>query len=103
MYRANQVFPKVNLLVRLILVFIDSAVGRGNSEAGTVPAHHSVFPNGSHLEFSKILGISPTVCSRIVGDVTIKLARLIDSLSPAGIHNGDFMASFRLALGLRGR
>ncbi|HCG95362.1 MAG TPA: hypothetical protein DEX20_07055 [Halieaceae bacterium] len=86
-------FPNVDLLTFFLLVLIDNAVAREKSQVGTVPTLRSAFHIGSHYELSQAEGINPTVFSYIVGDVTIKLARLIDSVPPAGIHIGDFTAS----------
>ena len=86
-------FPNVDLLTFFLLVLIDNAVAREKSQAGTVPTLRSAFHIGSHYELSQAEGINPTVFSYIVGDVTIKLARLIDSVPPAGIYIGDFKAS----------
>jgi hypothetical protein len=57
-----------------------------------VPTLRSAFHIGSHYELSQAEGINPTVLSYIVGDVTIKLARLVESVPAAGIHMGDFLA-----------
>lgn len=83
-------FPNVDLLTFFLLILIDNAVAREKSQIGTVPTLRSAFHIGSHYELSQAEGINPTVFSYIVGDVTIKLARIIDSVPPAGIHIGDF-------------
>ena len=86
------VFPNVDLLTFFLLVLIDNAVAREKSQFGSVPTLRSAFHIGSHYELSQAEGINPTVLSYIVGDVTIKLARLVESVPPAGIHMGDFLA-----------
>jgi len=47
---------------------------------------------GGHYEFYQSEGLSPTVYSYIVGDVTIELARMIDRALPGQILVGDFDA-----------
>jgi hypothetical protein len=86
------VFPNVDLLTFFLLVLIDNAVAREKSQFGSVPTLRSAFHIGSHYELSQAEGINPTVLSYIVGDVTIKLARLVESVPAAGIHMGDFLA-----------
>ena len=83
-------FPNVDLLTFFLLVLIDNAVAREKSQAGTVPVLRSAFHLGSHYELSQAEGINPTVFSYIVGDVTIRLARLIEQVPPCGIHFGQF-------------
>lgn len=83
-------FPNVDLLIFFLLVLIDNAVARDKSQAGTVPILRSAFHLGSHYELSQAEGINPTVFSYIVGDVTIRLARLIEQVPPGGIHIGQF-------------
>lgn len=85
-------FPNVDLLTFFLLVLIDNAVARQKSQAGTVPTLRSAFNLGSHYELSQAEGINPTVFSYIVGDVTIRLARLIAHVPPGGIHMGQFSA-----------
>ncbi|MDB2654617.1 hypothetical protein N9Y68_06840 [Luminiphilus sp.] len=86
------IFPNVDLLTFFLLVLIDNAVAREKSQFGSVPTLRSAFHIGSHYELSQAEGINPTVLSYIVGDVTIKLARLVESVPAAGIHMGDFLA-----------
>ena len=86
------VFPYVDLLTFFLLVLIDNAVAREKPQFGSVPTLRSAFHIGSHSELSQAEGINPTVLSYIVGDVTIKLARLVESVPPEGIHMGDFLA-----------
>ena len=83
-------FPNVDLLTFFLLVLIDNAVARQKSQVGTVPILRSAFDLGSHYELSQAEGVNPTVFSYIVGDVTIRLARLIEQVPPGGIHMGQF-------------
>lgn len=85
-------FPNVDLLTFFLLVLIDNAVAREKSQAGTVPILRSAFHLGSHYELTQAEGINPTVFSYIVGDVTIRLARLIEQVPAGGIHMGQFTA-----------
>lgn len=85
-------FPNVDLLTFFLLVLIDNAVARQKSQVGTVPILRSAFHIGSHYELSQAEGVNPTVFSYIVGDVTIRLARLIEHVPPGGIHMGQFSA-----------
>ena len=86
-------FPNVDLLTFFLLVLIDNAVARDKARSGIVPTLRSAFHIGSHYELSQAEGINPTIFSYIVGDVTIKLARLIDYVPPNGIYIGDFGAT----------
>ena len=83
-------YPNLDLLTFFVLVLIDNAAARSQSEAGTVPLIRAGFHVGSHYELSQAEGINPTVFSYIVGDVTIELARLLDDAEPGGIRLGDF-------------
>ena len=85
-------FPNVDLLTFFLLVLIDNAVAREKSQVGTVPTLRSAFHLGSHYELSQAEGVNPSVFSYIVGDVTIRLARLIEHVPPNGIHMGQFLA-----------
>ncbi len=85
-------FPNVDLLTFFLLVLIDNAVARQKSQVGTVPILRSAFHIGSYYELSQAEGVNPTVFSYIVGDVTIRLARLIEHVPPGGIHMGQFSA-----------
>lgn len=86
-------FPNVDLLMFFLLVLIDNAVAYKKSQPGTVPVLRSAFHLGSHYELSQAEGINPTVFSYIVGDVTIRLARLIEQVPPRGIHLGTFTST----------
>ena len=80
-------FPNVDLLTFFLLVLIDNAVARQKSQVGTVPILRSAFHLGSHYELSQAEGINPTVFSYIVGDVTIRLARLIEHVPPIQVNS----------------
>ena len=85
-------FPNVDLLTFFLLVLIDNAVAHQKSQVGTVPILRSAFHIGSYYELSQAEGVNPTVFSYIVGDVTFRLARLIEHVPPGGIHMGQFSA-----------
>lgn len=74
------------------LVLADNAIARGKSKARTTPLLRACFHIGGHYEFYQSEGLSPTIYSYIVGDVTIELARMIDRALPGQVLVGDFWA-----------
>jgi len=72
------------------LVLADNAIARGKARANTTPQLRASFHVGGHYEFYQSEGLSPTVYSYIVGDVTIELARMIDRALPGQVLVGDF-------------
>ncbi len=74
----------------LLLVVADNAVARAVSRGNTVPVIRTAYHIGSHYELYQAEGVSPTVFSYIVGDVTIELARMVDLAQADQILVGDF-------------
>ena len=74
----------------LLLVIADNAVARAASKGNTVPVIRTAYHMGSHYELYQAEGVSPTVFSYIVGDVTIELARMVDHAKADQILIGDF-------------
>jgi len=79
-----------NLYHLMHLVMADNAIARRKAQGRTVPLLRSCFHVGSCYEFHQAEGLSPTIRSDIVGDVTIELARMIDRALPGQIFVGDF-------------
>ncbi|MEH6592964.1 MAG: hypothetical protein V7746_22030 [Halioglobus sp.] len=79
-----------DLFCFLLLVIADNTVARAASKGNTVPVIRTAYHIGSHYELYQAEGVSPTVFSYIVGDVTIELARMIDLAQPDQILIGDF-------------
>jgi len=79
-----------DLFYFLMLVIADNAVARAASKGNTVPVIRTAYHIGSHYELYQAEGVSPTVFSYIVGDVTIELARMIDLAQGEQILMGDF-------------
>ncbi len=78
------------LFVFLLLVLADNALARAASKGNTVPIVRAAFHIGSHYELYQAEGVSPTVFSYIVGDVTIELARIVDNALPRQLILGNF-------------
>jgi hypothetical protein len=74
----------------LLLVLADNAVARAASKGNTVPVIRTAYHIGSHYELYQAEGVSPTVFSYIVGDVTIELARMVDLAQADQVLMGDF-------------
>ena len=85
-------FPDIDLLSFLLLVLIDNAVARREASGNTVPIIRAAYHVGSHYELSQAEGVNPTVFSYIVGDVTIKLARMLAAAEAGQVMLGQFQA-----------
>ncbi|HEC90832.1 MAG TPA: hypothetical protein ENI55_04115 [Alphaproteobacteria bacterium] len=88
--RGRGVQANINLYHFMHLVLADNAISHGKSKSGTTPLLRTAFHVGGHYEFYQPEGLSPTIYSYIVGDVTIELARMIDKAIPGQIIVGDF-------------
>lgn len=75
------------------LVLADNAIARRKARARTVPLLRACFHIGSCYEFHHAEGLSPTVYSHVVGDVTVELARMIERALPGQVLVGDFDAA----------
>ncbi len=82
----------VNLYHFTHLILADNAIARSKATGRTTPLLRACFHIGGHYEFYQSEGLSPTVYSFIVGDVTIELARMIDRALPGQVLVGDFVA-----------
>lgn len=80
----------VNLFQFMVMVVADNAIAKRKARGNTVPTIRTGFHVGSHYEFYQAEGINPTMFSYIVGDLTIELARMVDSAAPGQILVGDF-------------
>lgn len=72
------------------LVLADNAIARRKATGRTVPLLRACFHVGSCYEFHHAEGLSPTLTTQVVGEVTIELARMIESALPGQILVGDF-------------
>lgn len=79
-----------DLFYFMLLVLVDNAVARAASRGNTVPVIRTGYHIGSHYELYQAEGVNPSVFSYIVGDVTIDLARMLDTAAPHQILLGDF-------------
>ena len=93
--RDRSIESNVNLYHLMHLVLADNAIARSKGKANTTPRLRASFHVGPHYEFYQSEGLSPTVYSFIVGDVTIELARMIDQALPGQILVGDFHVEMR--------
>jgi len=78
------------LFMFMVLVMLDNALAWKASRGNTVPVIRAAFHIGSHYELYQAEGVNPTVFSYIVGDVTIRLARMMEKARPLQILLGDF-------------
>ncbi|MEH6588840.1 MAG: hypothetical protein V7746_01220 [Halioglobus sp.] len=78
----------------MLLVIADNSAARSASKGNTVPVIRTAYHIGSHYELYQAEGVSPTVFSYIVGDVTIELARMIDLAQPDQIMVGEFQCDW---------
>ncbi len=85
-------YPDLDLLSFLLLVLTDNALARSQASGHTVPIIRSAYHVGSHYELFQAEGVNPTLLSYIVGDVTIKLARMLANAHAGQILIGDFDA-----------
>ncbi|WP_435214771.1 hypothetical protein ACMAY6_04360 [Luminiphilus sp. nBUS_16] len=91
--RDQGAYPDLDMLSFLLLILIDNAVARGQASGNTVPVIRSAFHIGSHYELFQAEGVNPSVLSYIVGDVTIALARMLESGRAGQIILGEFQAN----------
>lgn len=80
----------VNLYHFMHLVLADNAIASSRDTRNAVPRLRTAFHIGDHYEFHQSEGLSPTMDSFIVGDVTIELARMVGGTLPGQILVGDF-------------
>jgi hypothetical protein len=80
----------VNLYNLVQIILADNAIARTRSYGHTAPVLKTAFHIGNYYEFHQPEALQPTPYSYIVGDVTIELARIIESAMPGQILIGDF-------------
>jgi len=83
----------VDLYKLMLLLLADNAIARGKARTRAVPELRSGFHVGAHYEFYQPEGLSPSLTSYLVGQVTIDLARMLDQAMPGQILIGDFPAA----------
>ena len=79
-----------DLFVFMLLVVADNAVAQAASKGNTVPVIRAGYHIGGHYELYLAEGVNPSVFSYIVGDVTIKLARMLDLAQANQLLIGEF-------------
>ena len=77
----------------MLMVMANNAVAQSKAMGRTVPTIRTGFHVGSHYEFYQAQGVNPTMFSYIVGEVTIELARIVESAASGQIYIGDFTTS----------
>lgn len=93
LWNRNQTLEASTDLYRLMLLLLaDNAIAQRKSRTRTVPRLRTAFHIGPHYEFYQSEGLSPTLVSYLVGEVTIDLARLIEAAIPGQVLLGDFTA-----------
>ena len=91
--RDRSIQANINLYHFMHLVMADNAIAASKSKGNVTPRLRTCFHVGGHYEFYQSEGLSPTIYSYIVGDVTIELARMIDKAVPGQVMVGDFLVS----------
>ena len=91
--RDRSIQANINLYHFMHLVMADNAIAGDKSKGNVTPRLRTCFHVGGHYEFYQSEGLSPTIYSYIVGDVTIELARMIDKAIPGQVMVGDFLVS----------
>ena len=91
--RDRSIQANINLYHFMHLVMADNAIATSKSKSNVTPRLRTCFHVGGHYEFYQSEGLSPTIYSYIVGDVTIELARMIDKAIPGQVMVGDFLVS----------
>jgi len=90
--RAANAQANVELYKLMLLLLADNAIARSKARTRAVPELRSGFHVGAHYEFYQADGLSPTLASYLVGQVTIDLARMLEQAMPGQILIGDFPA-----------
>lgn len=85
-------YPDLDLLSFLLIALMDNAVARREASGNTVPRIRAAYHIGSHYELFQAEGVNPTLFTYIVGDVTIKLARMLDKAAAGQVLFGEFAA-----------
>lgn len=80
----------IELYKLMLLLLADNAIARSKARTRAVPELRSGFHVGEHYEFYQPEGLSPSLTSYLVGQVTIDLARMLDQAMPGQIVIGDF-------------
>jgi hypothetical protein len=88
--RAADAEGNVQLYKLMLLLLADNAIARVRARTRAVPELRSGFHVGAHYEFYQAEGLSPSLTSYLVGQVTIDLARMLDQAMPGQIVIGDF-------------
>ena len=88
--RDRSIQANVDLYHLMHLILADNAIARRKSSHNTTPLLRTGFHVGGYYEFYQSEGLSPTIYSYIVGDVTIELARMVDHALPGQVLVGDF-------------
>jgi hypothetical protein len=80
----------IQLYKLMLLLLADNALARAKARTRAVPELRSGFHIGEHYEFFQPEGLSPSLTSYLVGQVTIDLARMLDQAMAGQIVIGDF-------------
>ncbi|MDH5353116.1 MAG: hypothetical protein OEY09_01625 [Gammaproteobacteria bacterium] len=89
--RDRSIQANVDLYHFMHLILANNAIAHSKSLSSSTPLLRTGFHVGGHYEFYQSEGLSPTVYSYIVGDVTIELSRIVDQALPGQVLLGDFL------------
>ena len=89
--RDRNIQANVDLYHFMHLILANNAIARSKSSSSSAPLLRTGFHVGGHYEFYQSEGLSPTIYSYIVGDVTIELSRIVDKALPGQVLLGDFL------------
>jgi class 3 adenylate cyclase len=90
--RIRSLEGSVDLYRLMLLMLADNAIAQRKAGANVVPRLRAAFHVGPHYEFYQSEGLSPTLASYLVGEVTIALARMVTGAMPGQVLLGDFVA-----------
>ncbi|MCC6533262.1 MAG: hypothetical protein IT531_11985 [Burkholderiales bacterium] len=88
--RAPDALGNVELYKLMLLLLADNAIVRAEARTRAVPELRAAFHVGEHYEFYQPEGLSPSLSSYLVGQVTIDLARMLEQAMAGQILIGDF-------------
>jgi len=92
--REESVLANVNLYHFMLLALADNAIARSKSAPNVIPLLRSALHIGDRYDFHQSESLKPTSSNFVVGDVTIELARMLESAKPGQVLVGDFKVSF---------
>ena len=88
--RDNSIQGNINLYHLMHIVLANNAIAQIHSHGHTAPRLKAAFQIGQYYEYYQSESLQPTKYNYIVGDATVKLARMLEYALPGQILVGDF-------------